>query len=120
MNKNSATYRLWEILPGAFAWTTITFPIWGSFIVPKLVAYFVIGFLIYWIYQSYKSAIFATIGYFKIKKQKTFNWQEKYQQDKQKDWLDFNQIHHAIFISIIPKHFNFFFNYFIPVFITIF
>lgn len=99
MNKNSATYRLWEILPGAFAWTTITFPIWGSFIVPKLVAYFVIGFLIYWIYQSYKSAIFATIGYFKIKKQKTFNWQEKYQQDKQKDWLDFNQIHHAIFIS---------------------
>jgi len=99
MNKNSASYRLWEILPGLFAWFTISFPIWGAFLVPKLVAYFVIAFLLYWIYQSFKAAIFSTIGYFKIQKSKSINWLQKFDQDKTADSLDIDKIHHVVLIS---------------------
>jgi hypothetical protein len=41
MNKNSRRYRFYEMIPGLTAWFFILFPIWGSFVVPKLVAYFV-------------------------------------------------------------------------------
>ena len=87
------------MLPGIFSWTTILFPIWGAFVVPKLVAYFVITFLLYWLYQSFKSATFAIIGYFKIKSDKLVNWRARYQQLTQADWLDYDSIHHVIFIS---------------------
>ena len=56
MNKNTKIYRLWEMIPGFFAWMVILFPIWGAFIVPKAVAYFVIAFLVYWLYQSFKTS----------------------------------------------------------------
>lgn len=99
MNTNSKTYRFWEILPGFFSWSTILFPIWGSFLVPKLVAYFVIAFLLYWFYQSFKAGIFAVIGYFKIKADKKINWQKLYKKTKQKNWLSFDKINHVIIIS---------------------
>ena len=81
VNNKSKLYRLWEMIPGFFAWTTILFPIWGSIFLPKAVAYFVIAFLIFWLYQSFKSAILASVGYFKIKKAKSTNWQELFQQN---------------------------------------
>lgn len=94
-----ATYRIFEMIPGIFAWLSITFPIWGAFLVPKLVAYFVIAFLLYWLYQSFKSAIFAIIGYFKIQTSKATNWLELYQRHQKDDWLNYDKINHAIIIS---------------------
>lgn len=94
-----ATYRLFEMIPGLFAWITITFPIWGSFLVPRLVAYFVIAFLLYWLYQSFKSAIFSFIGYFKIKSAKATNWQTLFQENFRSDWPKYNLINHCIVIS---------------------
>lgn len=87
------------MIPGIFAWLSITFPIWGAFLVPKLVAYFVIAFLLYWLYQSFKSAIFAIIGYFKIQTSKSTNWLALYQQHQKDDWLKYDNINHAIIIS---------------------
>lgn len=87
------------MIPGAFAWITISFPIWGSFLMPRFVAYFVIAFLIYWLYQSFKSAFFATIGYFKIKKYKSTNWLQSFKDDFRADWLKYNDINHVIIIS---------------------
>ena len=46
INKKSKIYRLWEMIPGFFAWTAILFPIWGSIFLPKTVAYFVIAKMI--------------------------------------------------------------------------
>lgn len=94
-----ATNRMFEMIPGIFAWTSITFPIWGSFLVPRLVAYFVIAFLLYWLYQSFKSAIFAIIGYFRILSSKKTNWAQLYHQNLQKDWLKIKDINHVIIIS---------------------
>jgi hypothetical protein len=99
MSKNSFRYRLWEMIPGVFAWSTILFPIWGSFLVPKLVAYFVIAFLVYWFYQSFKAAFFSILGYFKIQTFQNTNWQEKFNQDFRSNWLKYRQINHVVVIS---------------------
>ena len=56
------TQRALEILPGVFSWFWILFPIWGSFIIPKFVAYYVIIFAVYWLYRSINLAIFAFIS----------------------------------------------------------
>lgn len=99
MNKNTKRYRFYEMIPGIFAWFTILFPIWGSFIVPKWVAYFVLAFLVYWLYKSFKSAILAIFGYFKIQKAKSTNWLEKFKQDFRASWLRYQDINHVIIIS---------------------
>ena len=99
INKHSKIYRLWEMIPGFFAWMTILFPIWGAIFIPKAVAYFVIAFLLYWLYQSFKSAILAIIGYFKIQTSLATNWQDLFQENFRSYWLKYNQIHHVVIIS---------------------
>lgn len=99
MDKNSRRYRLWEMIPGFVAWMVILFPLWGALVVPRAVAYFVIAFLLYWLYQSFKSAIFATIGYFKIKADNLTDWKQKFQQDFRANWLKYNDVNHVILIS---------------------
>jgi hypothetical protein len=91
--------RLLEMIPGLFAWFTILFPIWGSFLVPKIVAYFVIAFLIYWLYQSFKSSSLAVIGFFKIKKSQSVNWFDLFKENFRADWLKYLDVHHVIVIS---------------------
>jgi len=87
------------MIPGLFAWFIILFPIWGSFIVPKVVAYFVLAFLVYWLYQSFKSASLALIGYFKIKTAKDTNWLEKFNDDFRASWLHYRDVNHVVIIS---------------------
>lgn len=99
MNKNTKRYRFYEMIPGVFAWFVILFPIWGSFLLPKAVAYFVLAFLVYWLYKSFKSAILAILGYFKIKKAKNTNWLEKFKQDFRASWLRYQDINHVVIIS---------------------
>jgi len=99
VNKNSKLYRLWEMIPGFFAWMTILFPIWGALLIPKFVAYFVIAFLVYWLYQSFKSAILAVVGYFKIQNANNTDWISLFQEKFRSFWLKYNQINHVIIIS---------------------
>lgn len=99
MNKNTKRYRFYEMIPGFFAWFVILFPVWGSFVVPRLVAYFVFAFLIYWLYQSFKSAILAILGYTKIKVAKNTNWFQKFQENFRASWLKYRDINHVIIIS---------------------
>ena len=99
MNKNTKRYRFYEMIPGVFAWFVILFPIWGSFLLPKAVAYFVLAFLVYWLYKSFKSAVLASLGYFKIKKAKNTNWLEKFKQDFRASWLRYQDINHVVIIS---------------------
>lgn len=99
MKQNSRLYRLWEMIPGFFAWMTILFPIWGAFLVPRLVAYFVIAFLVFWLYQSFKSSILAVIGYFKIKTSQATNWLTRFNDNFRSSWLKYNDIRHVVIIS---------------------
>jgi len=99
MDKHSRRYRLLEMLPGLISWFLITMPVWGSFIMPKVVGYFVIGFLVFWFYQSFKNAILAAFGYFKIKAAKATNWIDKFNEDFRADWLKYSDIQHVVVVS---------------------
>lgn len=68
------TKRALEILPGLFSWFFILFPVWGSFVIPEFVAYYVITFTIYWLYRSLVLAILSTLAHFKIEASKKFDW----------------------------------------------
>lgn len=90
--------RLLEIFPGFFSWSLILFPIWGSIIVPQLVAYYVILFVVYWLYRSLTMAILAVSSHFTIRASKSFDWIADLENNYPKRW---RQIHHII---IIPTY----------------
>jgi len=91
--------RLWEILPGVLTWNVILFPLWGAFVVPQVVAYFMIAFLVYWMYRSFKSALLAVLGYYKIRAAEKTNWRKKFARDYKKGWLKWKEVGHVIIIA---------------------
>lgn len=86
------------MIPGLLSWNIILFLIWGSILVPRLVAYFVIAFLVYWLYQSFKAAVLGVRGYLKINKTKNIDWYEKYQNEKEKTWFNWDDLKHVVLI----------------------
>lgn len=90
------TRRLLEILPGSISWSLILFPIWGSFLVPIAVAYFVIFYNIFWFYKSFSLVLIGFLAQQKIKKAEREDWLKK-----AKVLPNFNKVHHLI---IIPNY----------------
>ena len=93
--------RFFEVLPGSFAWLIILFPLWGAFFIPRIVAYFTIGFLVFWFYRSFQAAFLGLRGFKKIRHAENTNWYKKYQQDKNESSLKWEEISHLI---IIPNY----------------
>lgn len=92
------TQRALEILPGLFSWSLILFPVWGSFIIPDVVAYYVIGFSVYWLYRSLNVAFLSIVAHFKIKASSRFDWVADLKKNLPKRW---NKIQHII---VIPTY----------------
>lgn len=92
------THRFLEILPGFVSWSLILFPFWGSFIVPELVAFYVIAFAVYWVYRSFSLAILAILAHFKISASRKFDWVSDLEKTYPKTW---NSIDHII---VIPTY----------------
>ena len=90
------TQRALEILPGFVSWSLILFPVWGSLIIPKAVAYYIIAFSVYWLYRSVTMAVLAGFAYFRIQAARSFDWLKDL--EKIKNW---RQVHHII---IIPTY----------------
>ena len=66
-----------EILPGVISWALITFPVWGSLLIPNgviYVAYFILIFDVYWLYKSIRLAVTAVISHIKIKASEDVDW----------------------------------------------
>lgn len=89
-------YRLLEILPGFFSWNLILFPYWGVFVIPNVVAYFVLLFNIYWFYQSFQIAISATLSHFRMQASMKHDWVADL-----KSFPDWQKVQHVI---IIPTY----------------
>jgi len=68
------TQRFLEILPGTFSWFMILFPFWGSFVVPEVVAYYIIAFDVYWLYRSLTMSVLAVVAHFKIRASAQYDW----------------------------------------------
>ncbi|MFC1727411.1 hypothetical protein ACFL0Y_02705 [Patescibacteria group bacterium] len=93
--------RMFEILPGTSAWLIILFPLWGAFFIPRIVAYFTIGFLVFWFYRSLQAAFLGLRGFSKIRRAEKINWHKEYQKNKTKDSLKWEEIRHMV---IIPNY----------------
>jgi cellulose synthase/poly-beta-1,6-N-acetylglucosamine synthase-like glycosyltransferase len=88
--------RALEILPGFCSWNVIFFPYWGIFVIPNIVAYFVLAFNIYWFYQSLTIAISASLSHLKIQASINFDWIGEL-----KHFPDWQKVHHVV---IIPTY----------------
>lgn len=86
------TQRALEILPGFFSWSLILFPFWGSIFIPKVVAYYIITFAIYWVYKSFLLAILSVFAHFKIQAAKKFDWITDLKTSYPKTWDSINHI----------------------------
>src|SRR3989344_2974077 len=87
-------YRSLEILPGFVSWNIILFPYWGIFIIPNVVAYFVLAYNIYWFYQSFQIAISATVSHFRVQSAMIFDWVGDL-----KSFPDWKKVNHLILIT---------------------
>ena len=90
------TRRALEILPGFVSWFLILFPIWGSFLLPIVVAYFILFFDVYWFYRSFSLVITAFFAARKIEKSERENWEEL-----AKPLENFEKVSHII---VIPNY----------------
>jgi len=66
--------RFLEILPGAVSWNLILFPYWGILVFPEIVAYTILGYNIYWFYQSLQIAITATVANLRTQASMKYDW----------------------------------------------
>lgn len=90
------TRRSLELLPGIVSWTLILFPIWGSFLIPYIVAYFILFFDVYWFYKSFSLAVNAYVASKKIRNAERMNWLNKLKQ-----LSNFRKVKHVV---IIPNY----------------
>ncbi len=90
------TRRLLELFPGFTAWTIILFPIWGSFLIPTILAYFILFFDIYWLYKSFSLVRTGYIASQKIKVAEKEDWFKK-----AKKFKDVLKVHHVL---VIPNY----------------
>lgn len=88
--------RFLEILPGFTSWFLILFPIWGSFLIPEVVAYYIIGFTVYWFYRSMAVAILSIYGYLQLKASTQYDWMADVE-----IFPDWKMVHHIV---IIPTY----------------
>ncbi len=86
------TQRFLEILPGFISWFLILFPIWGSFIIPEVVAYYVIAFAVYWLYRSAVMAILAFAAHFRIQASQKNDWLGDLKKDFPKRYQEINHL----------------------------
>lgn len=90
------TKKALEISVGAITWTVITAPVWGSFLLPELMAYFVLLMTVYWVYKSAGAAFFLILGYRRMRQHQKINWLKKAKRLK-----DFEEVRHII---IVPNY----------------
>ena len=88
--------RALEILPGFVSWNLILFPYWGIFVIPNIVAYFILLFNIYWFFQSFQIAISSTISHTRIQAAKIYDWMGDV-----RGFPDWEKIEHVV---IIPTY----------------
>lgn len=84
------------MFPGIFSWTLILFPVWGSFFIPSIVAYFILFFDVYWFYKSFFFAIAAYIASKKIREAENEDWFLKVSKNK-----NFERVSHIV---VIPNY----------------
>ena len=84
------------MLPAMVSFNIILFPYWGIFLIPNVVAYFILAYNVYWFYQSFQIAISGTISHFRVQASMQYDWMKDV-----KGFPDWKKIRHVI---IIPTY----------------
>ncbi len=69
--------RLTDVIIPVLTWTTITFPLWFSPFHPAVVAYFIIGFDLYFFYKAISTVYHASLSYRRILDTNQINFTSK-------------------------------------------
>lgn len=94
--KEHLVQRSLEILPGFVSWNMILFPYWGILVAPVVVAYYVLLFDVYWLFQSVMTAITSSISHLRMQASKSFDWKGEV-----KSFPDWKKVNHII---VIPTY----------------
>ena len=70
-------YRMFEILPGAIAWSTLLLAFLVSWLFPALAAFFILGFVLYWFLRTVYFAFHLRAGYRRTREHEKANWLQR-------------------------------------------
>jgi hypothetical protein len=90
--------RLLEILPGFVSWNLILFPVWGAFVMPLVVAYFILAFDVYWFYKSFTMAVAAVVAHLRIKAAQKLDWMSEV-----KGFPDWENVRHVVILPTVKE-----------------
>jgi hypothetical protein len=79
-------YRFLESLPGLISWSLILGPLILAIYKPNIVAYFMLAYSVYWVYNSVKFVMYAFIGHRKMLYVTKQNWLSKLKKAYPKEW----------------------------------
>lgn len=99
MKTDRITQRTVEIIIGSITWLVVTSSIWGSFLIPNIMAVLIILMAVYWFYKSANYAISAIIGYRLIRRAERENWLEKAQ-----ELPEYEKVEHIIILPNYKEH----------------
>lgn len=91
--------RMVEIAIGLITWLTITSPIWASFLIPDIMATFIIIMVVYWFWKSLTYSFSAIVGYLRIKRDEKIDWLTLAKKE-----ADFDQVKHIVLIPNYKEH----------------
>jgi len=98
--KERFIYRCFEILPGFLIWLTLIGMVFFSWYRPHWVAYFIIGFCIYWLLRVVHFFAHLIAAYKKLKKNLKINWLEKLKKEKKGEW---EKVYHLVILPMYKE-----------------
>jgi cellulose synthase/poly-beta-1,6-N-acetylglucosamine synthase-like glycosyltransferase len=91
--------RLLEMAPGIVSWTLLSTPIWASFVIPDVMAFFIILFDLYFFYRALNLGVNSVRAYRKIRDTEKVNWLETAKAEK----LAVEKVRHVVFIPTFKE-----------------
>ena len=91
--------RLFEILPGAFAWLNIFLPVALAFISPRFFAVYMIFYISFWLVKTFFMSYRLIVGYISYKRDRRIDWMGRLNSLMPKD--SWKRIYHLI---IVPTY----------------
>jgi len=96
-------YRALEILPGAMVWLTLLGMIFLSWFKPVWVAFFIIGFCLYWLFKTSHFALHIIASYKKMEENMRTNWRQKLDELPAANW---QKIYHLVVYPIYKESYG--------------
>lgn len=82
-------YRFLESFPGLLTWTFLLVPVFLSAYYPAAVAYFILLYSVYWVYNAIKFVVYAYIGHEKLLYVNKQNWLLRLKDEFPSEWEEY-------------------------------